>query len=46
MSDTINAKGLKSKEAAKWAIKKNFNIIQSKLPKKQSILALNYFNKV
>jgi hypothetical protein len=41
MSDTINAKGLKSKEAAKRAIKKNYYIIESKLPKKQETLLYN-----
>jgi hypothetical protein len=35
MSDTINTKGLKSKDAAKMAIKKNCDKIQSRLPKSQ-----------
>jgi hypothetical protein len=34
VSDTINVKGLKSKETAKRAIKKNVNNIQRKLLKK------------
>jgi hypothetical protein len=32
MSDTINTKGLKSKETAKMAIKKKCDKIQSRLP--------------
>jgi hypothetical protein len=35
MSDTINAEGLKSKEDAKVAVKKNCDKIQSRLPKRQ-----------
>jgi hypothetical protein len=35
MSDTINTKELKSKEAAKIAIKKNCDKIWSRLPKRQ-----------